>query len=68
MNFSRVALSDEEQAFQEQLRTVLQTLVIDEVIQRDRETGENFDEGVHRALGLGRPNHAPPANRGAVVR
>ena len=27
------------------------TLVTDEVIRRDRETGENFDEGVHLALG-----------------
>lgn len=51
MDFSRVALSDDEQTFQDDLRTVLKTLVTDEVIQRDRETGENFDEGVHRALG-----------------
>jgi 3-oxocholest-4-en-26-oyl-CoA dehydrogenase alpha subunit len=51
MDFSRVALSDEDQAFQSEVRTRLTTLVTDEVIRRDRETGENFDEGVHLALG-----------------
>lgn len=51
MDFSRVALSDEDHAFQDDLRSLLSTLVTDEVIRRDRETGENFDEGVHRALG-----------------
>ena len=51
MDFSRVELSDEDQAFQEELRAFLKTIVTDEVIARDRETGENFDEGVHLALG-----------------
>jgi 3-oxocholest-4-en-26-oyl-CoA dehydrogenase alpha subunit len=51
MDFSRVALSDEDQAFQDELRSVLREIVTDEVIARDRETGENFDEGVHLALG-----------------
>ncbi|HET6733870.1 acyl-CoA dehydrogenase family protein [Mycobacterium sp.] len=51
MDFSRVELSDEEQAFQDEVRTVLTTIVTDEVIRRDRETGENFDQGVHLALG-----------------
>jgi alkylation response protein AidB-like acyl-CoA dehydrogenase len=51
MDFSRVALSDEDQAFQDELRALLATIVTDEVIARDRETGENFDEGVHLALG-----------------
>ncbi|WP_102143500.1 acyl-CoA dehydrogenase family protein [Mycobacterium hubeiense] len=50
MDFSRVALSDDDQAFQQELRGFLRTVVTDEVIQRDRETGENFDEGVHLAL------------------
>jgi alkylation response protein AidB-like acyl-CoA dehydrogenase len=51
MDFSRVALSDEDQAFRDELRSVLREIVTDEVIARDRETGENFDEGVHLALG-----------------
>lgn len=51
MDFSRVELSADDQAFQDELRTLLKTLVTDEVIRRDRETGENFDEGVHLALG-----------------
>lgn len=51
MDFSRVELSADDQAFQDELRALLKTLVTDEVIRRDRETGENFDEGVHLALG-----------------
>src|SRR5262245_57392904 len=51
MDFSRVALSHEDQAFQDELRAFLDTIVTDEVIARDRQTGENFDEGVHLALG-----------------
>ena len=51
MDFSRVALSDEDQSFRDELRSLLSEIVTDEVIARDRETGENFDEGVHLALG-----------------
>ena len=51
MDFSRVELSDDDQAFQDDLRAFLKTIVTDEVIARDRQTGENFDEGVHMALG-----------------
>ncbi|MGV0792698.1 acyl-CoA dehydrogenase family protein [Mycolicibacterium sp. XJ1819] len=51
MDFSRVELSDDDRAFQQDLRSYLTNLVTDEVIARDRETGENFDEGVHLALG-----------------
>jgi alkylation response protein AidB-like acyl-CoA dehydrogenase len=51
LDFSLVELSDEDQAFRDELRAFLGTLVTDEVIERDRETGENFDEGVHLALG-----------------
>jgi len=51
MDFSRVELSDEDRAFQDELRDFLGTIVTDEVIARDRQTGENFDEGVHLALG-----------------
>jgi alkylation response protein AidB-like acyl-CoA dehydrogenase len=51
MDFSRVMLSDEDRAFQDELRAFLKEIVTDEVIARDRETGENFDEGVHLALG-----------------
>jgi len=51
VDFSRVELSADDQVFQNELRALLKTLVTDEVIRRDRETGENFDEGVHLALG-----------------
>jgi 3-oxocholest-4-en-26-oyl-CoA dehydrogenase alpha subunit len=51
MDFARVPLSDADRAFRDELRGFLGTLVTEEVIRRDRETGENFDEGVHRALG-----------------
>src|SRR3954449_529662 len=51
MDFSRVALSDHDESFRDGLRSFLNDLVTDEVIARDRETGENFDEGVHMALG-----------------
>jgi 3-oxocholest-4-en-26-oyl-CoA dehydrogenase alpha subunit len=51
MDFSRVELSETDQGFRDELRDVLSAVVTDDVIRRDRETGENFDEGVHRALG-----------------
>ncbi len=44
-------LSADDRAFRDELRAFLKNIVTDEVIQRDRETGENFDEGVHLALG-----------------
>ena len=51
MDFSHVELSDEDRAFRDELRAFLSELVTDDVIRRDRETGDNFDEGVHLALG-----------------
>jgi alkylation response protein AidB-like acyl-CoA dehydrogenase len=51
MDFSRVELSDDDLAFRDGLRALLSEIVTDEVIARDRESGENFDEGVHLALG-----------------
>ncbi len=51
MDFSRVALSEEDESFRDELRALLSEIVTDDVIARDRETGENFDEGVHMALG-----------------
>jgi 3-oxocholest-4-en-26-oyl-CoA dehydrogenase alpha subunit len=51
MDFSPVALSDDDQAFLEQSRTFIAEHVTDEVRRRDREFGENFDEQVHLALG-----------------
>ncbi|MGV0785487.1 acyl-CoA dehydrogenase family protein [Mycolicibacterium sp. XJ2] len=50
MDFSRLELSEDDRAFQDELRDFLRSVVTDEVIKRDRETGENFDEGVHLAL------------------
>jgi len=51
MDFSRVALSVDDQAFQAELRAFLADVVTGEVLARDRATGENFDETVHLALG-----------------
>jgi alkylation response protein AidB-like acyl-CoA dehydrogenase len=51
VDFSRVELSAEDTAFQQELRGFLAGVVTEEVIRRDRETGENFDETVHLALG-----------------
>ncbi len=51
MDFSRVELSDDDQAFLEEVRAFLKTHVTEDVKRRDRETGDNFDEGVHLALG-----------------
>lgn len=51
MDFSTVELSDEDRAFRDDVRKLLRTVVTDDVIRRDRETGDNFDEGVHLALG-----------------
>ena len=51
MDFSRVQLSDDDQAFLDEARAFLADTVTEDVIRRDRETGDNFDEGVHLALG-----------------
>ncbi|MGO9507939.1 MAG: acyl-CoA dehydrogenase family protein [Mycobacterium sp.] len=51
MDFSRVALSPEDQEFRDQLRAFIAEHVTEEVLARDREFGENFDEKVHLALG-----------------
>jgi alkylation response protein AidB-like acyl-CoA dehydrogenase len=51
VDFSRVDLAPEDEEFRDELRAFLASIVTDEVIARDRETGENFDAGVHLALG-----------------
>ncbi|HEX4586819.1 MAG TPA: acyl-CoA dehydrogenase family protein [Mycobacterium sp.] len=51
MDFSRVEISDDDRAFRDELRALLKAVVTDEVVRRDRQSGENFDEGVHLALG-----------------
>ncbi|WP_118913950.1 acyl-CoA dehydrogenase family protein [Mycobacterium shigaense] len=51
MDFSRVELSPEDQEFRDQFRAFLAEHVTDEVLRRDRESGENFSEPVHLALG-----------------
>ncbi|MGV0741873.1 acyl-CoA dehydrogenase family protein [Mycolicibacterium sp. XJ870] len=51
MDFSRVELGDDDAAFQQEVRAFLASHVTEDVIRRDRETGDNFDEGVHLALG-----------------
>ena len=51
MDFASVELCAEDQEFRDRLRAFLAVHVTDEVRRRDRETGENFDEGVHVTLG-----------------
>jgi alkylation response protein AidB-like acyl-CoA dehydrogenase len=51
MDFSLVELSAEDQAFREEARSFLSTHMTDEVRRRDRETGDNFDAGLHLKLG-----------------
>src|ERR1700751_4653770 len=51
MDFSRVTLSSDDEAFLDEARAFLRTHVTEEVKRRDRETGDNFDEGLHLALG-----------------
>lgn len=51
MDFSCVELSPEHEAFRDELRAFLREIVTDEIITRDRESGENFEESVHLALG-----------------
>jgi alkylation response protein AidB-like acyl-CoA dehydrogenase len=51
MDFSRVELSDDDHTFLNEARAFLNAHVTEEVKRRDRETGDNFDEGVHLALG-----------------
>ena len=51
MDFSRVHLSAEDQTFLVEARAFLATHMTEDVKRRDRETGDNFDEGVHLALG-----------------
>ncbi|OBI66275.1 acyl-CoA dehydrogenase family protein [Mycobacterium sp. E796] len=51
MDFSAVELSAEDQEFLEETRALIAKHVTDEVLRRQREFGENFDEQVHLALG-----------------
>ncbi|MFE6862214.1 acyl-CoA dehydrogenase family protein [Nocardia sp. NPDC057668] len=51
MDFSTVELGADELAFRGGVRSFLATHVTDDVRRRDRETGDNFDEGVHLAMG-----------------
>lgn len=51
MDFSRVELSDDDKAFRDRARVFLATHVTEDIHRRDRETGDNFDEGVHLAIG-----------------
>ncbi len=51
MDFTQVELNDDDRAFREEVRGFLAEHVTDEVRRRDRETGDNFDEGVHLAIG-----------------
>src|SRR6516162_5476595 len=51
MDFSRVELCAEDEAFLEQTRALITKHVTDEVRRDNREFGQNFDEQVHLTLG-----------------
>jgi alkylation response protein AidB-like acyl-CoA dehydrogenase len=70
MDFSSVELDEDDRAFQAEVRTFLADLVTDDVRRRDRETGDNFDEGVHLALGAAGYLEAEwkPADQGGFSR
>lgn len=51
VDFSTVELSAEDEAFRTEVREFLDRVVTEDVIRHDRETGDNFHEGVHLALG-----------------
>jgi alkylation response protein AidB-like acyl-CoA dehydrogenase len=51
MDFSHVELSAEDQVFLDETRAFISKHVTDDVLRRQREFGENFDEQVHLALG-----------------
>lgn len=51
MDFSHVELGAEDRAFLEETRAFVTKHVTDEVLHRQLEFGENFDEQVHLALG-----------------
>ncbi len=51
MDFSRVQISDADREFRETARSFLATHVTEVVRRHDRETGDNFHEGLHLALG-----------------
>ena len=51
MDFSAIDLSAEDQVFLDETRAFITKHVTDEVLRRQREFGENFDEQVHLALG-----------------
>ena len=50
MDFSQVELSPEDEAFRTEVREFLGRIVTEDVIRHDRETGDNFHEGVHLQL------------------
>ncbi|SON62879.1 Acyl-CoA dehydrogenase FadE29 [Mycobacterium simulans] len=51
MDFTLVELDADDQAFLAEVRGFLAEHVTEEVRRRDRDTGDNFDEGVHLAIG-----------------
>jgi alkylation response protein AidB-like acyl-CoA dehydrogenase len=51
VDFQRLSLSRDDDTFRQELRESLRACVTEDVLRRDRETGENFDEGVHETLG-----------------
>jgi 3-oxocholest-4-en-26-oyl-CoA dehydrogenase alpha subunit len=51
MDFSRVELSDEDQAFLDHARDFLSTHMTEDVVRSERETGDGFNEPLHLAMG-----------------
>ncbi len=51
MDFGMVRLTDGQRRFAEEVRTFLDEIVTPEVHEKERRTGDGFDEGVYLALG-----------------
>ncbi|WP_051683509.1 acyl-CoA dehydrogenase family protein [Blastococcus sp. URHD0036] len=51
MDFATVELTAEQQAFQQEVRALLDEVMTEEVHDHERTTGDGFHEGVHLALG-----------------
>jgi 3-oxocholest-4-en-26-oyl-CoA dehydrogenase alpha subunit len=67
MDFSVMTLDEDQRRFAAEVRAFFETHVTEEVQERQRETGDGFDEGIHRALGArGWLMPAWPVERGGI--
>jgi 3-oxocholest-4-en-26-oyl-CoA dehydrogenase alpha subunit len=51
VDFATVELTPDQQAFQQEVRALLDEVVTEEVHEHERRTGDGFSEGVYLTLG-----------------